>query len=109
MLIIIIAQINLLLSLVNDVLDHRLILENRFAPKEEHFSPKEAFNFIMSVFGPQIYDKQIIFDFRSVANFEAINKNMQDEKEMELPEFLIGDKIRMTQVVINLIKTTLKF
>lgn len=49
---IIISQINLLLCLVNDILDLKLIEENKFVPKNEVFSPRETFNFITKMFAP---------------------------------------------------------
>lgn len=51
---IIISQINLLLSLVNDILDHKLIEEGKFVTKIEIFSPKDTFQFIMNMFKPQV-------------------------------------------------------
>ena len=51
---IIITQINLLLCLVNDILDLKLIEENKFVPKNEVFSPRETFNFITNMFAPQV-------------------------------------------------------
>ena len=52
MLWIIITQINLLLGLVNDILDYKLIEENNFLPKNELFSLQETFKFILEIFGP---------------------------------------------------------
>ena len=52
MVMIVIAQINLLLASVNDMLDLRLIEENKFRPKIDLFSPKETFKFILSMFQP---------------------------------------------------------
>ena len=51
-LLIIVQQINLLLSLVNDMLDIRLIFEGKFVPKNEHFKPRETFKFIKDMFDP---------------------------------------------------------
>lgn len=52
MVMIVIAQINLLLASVNDMLDLRLIEENKFRPKIDLFSPNETFKFILSMFQP---------------------------------------------------------
>ena len=49
---IIISQINMLLCLVNDILDLKLIEENKFVAKNEIFSPQDTFNFITNMFAP---------------------------------------------------------
>jgi len=49
----VIQQINLLLSLVNDVLDIKLIEADKFVSKETVFSPKDIFKFIINMFAPQ--------------------------------------------------------
>ena len=48
----VISQINMLLCLVNDQLDLQMIEQNKFVPKEEKFSPKNTFKFILDVFAP---------------------------------------------------------
>ena len=53
MILIIISQINLLLGLVNDILDYKLIEENKFLPKIELFSLHKTFKFIQEMFAPQ--------------------------------------------------------
>ena len=53
MLTLIINQLNLLLCLVNDVLDMKLIEQGKFDPKLEKFSPKSVLDFIVSMFEPQ--------------------------------------------------------
>ena len=50
----VISQINLLLCLVNDQLDMRLMDLNQFEIKIERFAPAETFNFILNMFGPQV-------------------------------------------------------
>lgn len=48
----IISQLNLLLSLVNDVLDLKMIKLDKYDPKLETFSPTETFDFIVAMFQP---------------------------------------------------------
>jgi len=48
----IIMQINLLLCLVNEILDFKLIEENKFVKKQEIFSPQSTFEFITRMFSP---------------------------------------------------------
>ena len=49
----IVSQLNLLLSLVNDVLDIKLISVNMFEPKAAIFSPANTLRFIEDMFRPQ--------------------------------------------------------
>ena len=50
----VISQINLLLCIVNDSLDLRLIDQNRFVPKIERFNPRDTFKLILDIFSPQV-------------------------------------------------------
>ena len=54
MVLLVISQTNLLLGLVNDILDLKLIEENQFFPKMELFKPTETFRFIMDMFASQV-------------------------------------------------------
>ena len=47
---VVVSQINMLLCLVNDILDLKLIEENKFVAKKELFQPREIFGFISSMF-----------------------------------------------------------
>ena len=42
----------MLLSLVNDVLDLKMIEQDKYAPKLERFKPKETLEFIVAMFQP---------------------------------------------------------
>ena len=46
----VVQQINLLLCLVNDVLDLKLIESARFVLREINFSPESIFNFVLNMF-----------------------------------------------------------
>ena len=48
-----IAQINMLVCLVNDILDRKLIEMGSFSKKMEEFKPKQIFNFIEQMFASQ--------------------------------------------------------
>ena len=48
----VVQQINLLLCLVNDVLDLKLIEADKFITKETLFSPTDTFAFIINMFAP---------------------------------------------------------
>ena len=54
MIIIIVSPINLLLSLVNDMLDINLIEEGKFVPKTEQFKLEDTFKFLTNMFDPQM-------------------------------------------------------
>ena len=50
----IVSQLNLLLCLVNDVLDIKMIQSQKFEPKVEKFNPvKDVLEFIVAMFNPQ--------------------------------------------------------
>ena len=49
----IVTQLNLLLCLVNDVLDIKLIEEGKFQKKMERFEPQKLLDFIVAMFEPQ--------------------------------------------------------
>ena len=94
--ILIISQINLLLSLVNDMLDMRLIEEGKFSVKMCSFDVFDLFQFIQSIFEPEL----------KVRNNRLIVPQNQSDY---LPKILIGDQIRLKQVLINLTKNAIKF
>ena len=54
MILIIVSQINLLLSLVNDMLDIKLIEEGKFVRKAENFKLEDTFKFLTNMFDPQM-------------------------------------------------------
>ena len=47
---VVIAQMNLLLCLVNDILDLKMIQSNRFVTRQLEFCPTDTFKFIISIF-----------------------------------------------------------
>ena len=47
---IVISQINLLICLVNDILDLKMLDQNKFEPKVTEFNPNETFKFVMNIF-----------------------------------------------------------
>ena len=46
----VIARINLLLCLVTDILDMKQIEQGKFISQKEEFSPRDVFNFVLSIF-----------------------------------------------------------
>ena len=92
----IIAQLNLLLSMVNDVLDIKLIESGNFTPKFETFNPLQTLQFIKDIFSPQTEMQKTTLNFKTVSIStlnEAIALNHQEHlmPEQAIPELLKGD------------------
>ena len=47
---IVISQINLLICLVNDILDMKMIEQGKFVKRDQRFNPLETFKFILNIF-----------------------------------------------------------
>ena len=75
----VISSINVLLSLVNDQLDLKMIEKGKFMPKLENFEPEKTFQFIINMFGPQATITNNVLEFSS------------DKEHDPLPSFIIGD------------------
>lgn len=111
---ILIAQMNLLLCLVNDVLDLRMIEEGKFNARNEMFDPSETLKFISDIFMQQLslQNSQLsieIVSYLSHADPEKRVMNPPKEQNVTLPDHLFGDQIRLKQVLVNLTKNALKF
>jgi signal transduction histidine kinase/CheY-like chemotaxis protein/Tfp pilus assembly protein PilF len=83
-----------LLSLVNDVLQINKIEENRIVLEHLSFNITDEINMI-----------------QNSLSFMAKNHNnsIYATVDPNIPEFLIGDKLRFSQILINLISNALKF
>jgi len=64
----IIAQLNLLLCLVNDVLDIKTIEQGKFEQKNSSFVPHDTFEFIMAMFRPQATMQNTRIQFEAVSS-----------------------------------------
>mgnify|MGYP000433279034 FL=1 len=60
---VVIYQMNLQLGLVNDLIDHRLILEHNFVPKLEVFQLEDAFKFIVDMFAQDLFFQRATLKF----------------------------------------------
>jgi signal transduction histidine kinase/CheY-like chemotaxis protein len=85
---------NSLLSLVNNILDLSKIESGMLELKRANFSSKEIFREIEKIFKPMTNSKGIEFLIT---------------EETAIPDYLFGDKIRINQILINLIGNAVKF
>ena len=96
----IISQLNLLLSQVNDVLDIKLIEEGVFEPKIEQFNPLQVLDFIKMMFQSQADMQRTLIDYETVhAKDLALAIDVEYNRTLllhcDLPEILFGDQIRL--------------
>ena len=93
----VISQINLLLCLVNDQMDLRMIDLNQFEIKNQRFAPAETFNFILNMFAPQVKMINTKISFKSYAQLTKPSDllTVNSDREEPLPAKLIGDHVRM--------------
>ncbi len=61
---IVILQVNLLLSLLNDSLDLAAIQEDNFVVKESSFNPQQVIDFVIRLFQPQAQMQQTNIRFK---------------------------------------------
>ena len=83
-----------LLSLINDVLDMSKIESGNLEILAQPFSLKEALDETLTIISPRCAEKSIVFE-----------SNAGDLAEM----MLVGDKLRLKQVLINLLSNATKF
>jgi CheY-like chemotaxis protein len=83
-----------LLSLVNDVLQINKIEENRIVLENLTFNIADEINMIKNS-----------LSFIAKNHINSINVNI----DPAIPEYLIGDKLRFAQILINLVSNALKF
>lgn len=83
-----------LLSLVNDILQINKIEENKIILENLTFNITDEINTVLS-------------SLQFIANKN--NNKLKCEIDSAIPEFLIGDKLRLSQILMNLISNALKF
>jgi signal transduction histidine kinase/CheY-like chemotaxis protein len=83
-----------LLSLVNDILQINKIEDNRIILENLTFNISDEINMIKS----------------SLSFIAKTNDNLvQVDVDPNIPEYLIGDKLRLSQIIMNLVSNALKF
>ena len=108
------SALNLNLSLVKDLLDLKLIKENKFNRLSKTFNPIKVLEFVKSMFQMQADQQKVKLSYKTVDLSQFENpihsaRNFHVLKTQDLPENLVGDKLRLEQILINLIKNALKF
>ena len=111
---IVICQLQFLLSLVNDLLDIKMIEKGVFEPNCINFSIIETLDFVLQMFEEQskMNETQISYQtLESKSLSQAYDLKYEDImlEKATMPEVLYGDAIRLKQVLINLVKNALKF
>lgn len=83
-----------LLGIINDILDLSKIEAGKFEIEQVPFSLDEVIGLMQTVCGQKAAEKQLRFDIELPAN---------------LPRRLIGDPLRLEQVLVNLVNNAIKF
>jgi PAS domain S-box-containing protein len=83
-----------LLALINDILDFAKIEAGKLEIVHQEFSLRQAMNDLGHMFSPQAGEKGI--DFRISGN-------------SDMPDWVIGDSIRLNQILVNLLSNSFKF
>jgi len=81
-------------NIINDTLDFSKIQSNKLKIDSIHFSPEKVFSEVIKLQRNEAYKKGIALNF---------------EVDGEIPEALIGDPMRLKQILINLIGNAIKF
>ena len=111
-----ISQVNMLVVLFNNILDRRMIKLGQFKVSKELFGPTNTIQFIIDVYTQQARLQDSALHFRIVEApirpTEPLSlRNLDPERTMlgELPASLLGDHIRLQQVLANLLRNALRF
>ena len=83
-----------LLGLVNDILDFNKITSGSLDLEQSEFNLTHLLNGIQGIFNNKAKAKNIRFSIK---------------KDNSLPEFLIGDSVRLSQIITNLVGNSIKF
>lgn len=83
-----------LLVIINDILDYSKIEAGKLNIEQSNFNFKDCVNGLYKSLAPKAAKKNLIFQL-----------DMDDQ----LPSYIIGDKTRLSQILINLINNAIKF
>lgn len=85
---------NHLLNIINDILDLSQIESGKFQFVSEKFNIKHSLENIMAMVMPKVMDKNI---------------QLKLQIDPEIPDYLVGDEVKINQVLINLVNNAIKF
>lgn len=85
---------NALLGVINDILDFSKIEANKLTIEQIPFDLSEVLSTLADMFAYKAYDKDLEFIINLPAN---------------IPTMLIGDPLRLNQVLVNLVSNAIKF
>ncbi len=83
-----------LLVIINDILDFSKLEAGKMTFEKASFNLKETIKFILDILKPKAIQKGLLL--------ESIVDN-------SLPEFIVGDSVRLNQILMNLIGNAIKF
>jgi signal transduction histidine kinase/DNA-binding response OmpR family regulator len=83
-----------LLSIINDILDFSKIESGKMELEKRAFSLRGCIEEIMDLFAPKASGKELDLNYWL---------------EAEVPEWVVGDEVRIRQIILNLINNALKF
>ncbi|WP_010300093.1 PAS domain-containing hybrid sensor histidine kinase/response regulator [Candidatus Odyssella thessalonicensis] len=90
----ILSSTQMLLTLVNDILDVSKIASGKLELEKVEFRLHNVIDDIYNILHPLAAAKQLAFDC---------------EIDQDVPQYLIGDQVRLQQVLVNLISNAIKF
>lgn len=85
---------NTLLSLINDLLDLSKIEAGKFNLQYSRFDIRDLFQEVQNIFFMKTQDK---------------NLHLLAESQNDLPRYLVGDEVRIRQILFNLVGNAVKF
>ncbi len=83
-----------LLGIINNILDYSKLESDKLKPEQNVFNVRECFEAPLTLLAPGAHDKDL----------ELVMLIYSD-----VPEFLIGDELRIRQILVNLISNAIKF
>ena len=94
------VALNLLLSLVKDLIDLKQIKENCFNTNIRAFNPVDVLEFVKNILQLQAESKRIELSYKTVESSLLANPELSASKfkklvQTDLPETLLGDELRL--------------
>lgn len=83
-----------LLSIINNILNLSKIESGKFILESSPFSPIDVLNTVCQIQREKVLEKNIV---------------LKNEIDNSVPQFLLGDELRFSQIIMNLINNAIKF